>query len=233
MGTPLQGTKYDQSWTDVCNTALRLIGANRIASLTDGSREQIACSDLLADAISDVIGGSDDWNCLRAQAVLVVDAANPPLFDYLYAYLLPADYERFIRVYTGDTPAPVIDPYNPHPTDPIYDWKIVGGHLYTNATLVYLWYNRTIVNEDASTLPKSFLHAIHASLAASLVMPLRQDPTLLKMMEDKAAKELARAIAIDDAGKQTRIGSQARGYTWHDENRDLGPIDPRFPGPSM
>jgi hypothetical protein len=231
MSTPLQGTSYDKSWTDVCNTALRLIGAPRISSLTDGTNSQIACSDLLADAISEVVGGNDDWNCLRTQAILNKDSGSPPLFDYLYAYLLPADYERFISIETADTPAPIIDPSNPHPIAPLYPWKVVGNHVYTNATLVYLWYHRTVGNEDAATLPKSFLHAIHAALAASLVMPLRQDPVLLKAMEGKAAKELMQAIAVDDAGKQTKVGSQERGYTYYDENRDLGPIDPRFPIP--
>jgi hypothetical protein len=231
VSTPIQGTSWDKSWTDVCNTALRRIGARRIGSLTDGSKEQIACSDLLADAISDVVGSNDDWNCLRAQSQLVNDATITPMFDYLYAYLLPADYERFVAIETADTPAPIIDPYNPHPIVPLYDWKIVGNHVYTNATLVYLWYHRTVVNEDASGLPKQFLHAIHAQLAYLLVMPLRQDATLLRTCKDDVEEELRKAIAQDDAGKQTKMGSAARSYTWHDENRDLGPIDPRFPTP--
>lgn len=225
MATPIQGTSYGTGWVDVCNWALRRIGAPRISTLNDGSTQQIACTDLLGQSISEVIAANDDWACLRARAQLSRDASYTPPNDFKYAYLLPSDYEGFVAIETLDAPAPQLDPLNPRPLQPVYPWSPQGNWILTSATLVYLTYTRTPTNEDGATLPKKFRWAVAMQLALNLVMPLRQNVQLQKIMEGVAKGAIKQAIASDDQAKQTFVGPEERGFGYYDEVRSMGQSD--------
>lgn len=233
MGTPIQGISPGNSWVDVCNTALRAVGAKRISTLSDGSPSQQACSDLLGDAITAVGAANDDWCILRARAQLSVDSTYTPPNDYLYAYALPADCDEFQEdgVEAIDQPANMqIIPVPPGMRS-THSWSREGRWLLTNATLVYLRYQRNLTNEDAALLPDWYLHAIHDQLAVALCMPLRQNVGLLARLEKAAASSIAAAIANDDKMKETWQGSKVRGYEYYEETRMTGGYDGQVPDP--
>jgi hypothetical protein len=231
-GTPIQGISAGVSWVDVCNTALRAIGAARISNLTDGSPSQLACSDLLGDAITAVMAANDDWCILRVRTQLTRDPKYVPPNDYLYAYTLPSDCSDFQQdgVEAIDQPPssnPLVLP-NGSPSN--HKWSREGNWILTDATLVYLLYQRNLNNEDPSILPDWFFHAIHDQLAVGLCMPLRQNVALLRILEKAAEKSLQAAIANDDKAKETWEGSKTRGYDYYEKVRMTGfdglPPDP-------
>jgi len=227
MGTPIQGTTYGKSWVDVCNWALRRIGCKRITSLTDGSKEQLACSDLLGDAITNVVSANDDWACLRARVQLAVDASYVPPTDFLYAYAMPNDFERWVDIetYIDASAVPPAGVWNEPPVQQM-PWSREQNWILSNSTVVYLRYGRTVNNEDAGLMPKSFVCAVQTALAVALLVPLRQNVGLLPHLEKQAADALKDAIATDDQSKQTWEGSRKRGYRYYEEARYGGTWPP-------
>jgi hypothetical protein len=233
MSDPIQGIAPNNTWVAVCNTALRAIGAKRISRLTDGSPSQQACSDLLGDAITAVGASSDDWAILRSRKQLAIDPSYVPPNDYLYAYALPADCDEFMEdgVEAIDAPANMQVVPVPPGKRSTHPWSREDRWILTNATLVYLRYQRNLLNADAATLPDWFLHAIHDQLAVALCMPLRQNVGLLARLEAAAAKSLAAAIANDDKMKETWQGSKVRGFEYYEETRMTGGYDGQVPDP--
>jgi len=182
------------------------------------------CADCLPDAITAVMAENDDWCVLRARSQLSVDPSYVPPNDYLYAYLLPNDCSDFQQdgVEAIDAPSNGASLTTPPGSKSSYPWSREGIWLLTNATLVYLRYQRNPVNEDAVTLPDWFLHAVHDQLAVNLCMPMRQNPSLLRYLEKSADRSLRNAIANDDKMKQTAVGSDVRGYGYYEETRGGG-----------
>jgi hypothetical protein len=224
-GAPIQGVNAGSSWVDVCNTALRALGMGRIANLTGTDPSSLACADLLPDAITSVCSASDDWACLRARAQLVIDPLYVPVNDYLYAYSLPADCSDFNQNDVEAIDAPAVGSLpnpQPYPVRSTFRWSREDRWILTNATLVYLRYNRNPVQSDAATLPDWFLHAVHDQLAVNLCMPLRQNVGLLKILDASAAKTLSAALANDDKMKYKASARDTRGYGYYEETRMTG-----------
>jgi hypothetical protein len=205
----------------------------RIANLAEGTPSALACADLLGDAITAVCAASDDWACLRARAQLQVDGTYTPINDYLYAYVLPNDCDDFSQddVEAIDAPGTgvVISPPGRRSN---YPWSREDRWILTNATLVYLRYNRNVVDSDSTTLPDWFKHAIHDQLAVNLCMPLRQNVGLLKILEAASQKSLYAAIANDDKMKQVKTASDYRGYGFYEETRMTGGGHPNESDPT-
>ena len=231
MSTQIQGTTFGEAWVDVANWALRRIGSSRISSLSDGSPNQLVVSDMLGDAIMEVVYASNDWSILKARQQLSIDPTYVPPTDFLYAYSLPSDYEGFVSIETLDSPyaASQVDPTNPKPVRPMYPWSFesqqgggVGPHILTNGPYAYLTYIRGIVNEDGVLAAKSFRCAVQACLAVSVEMSLRGNTRLRLELQKESEKAIATAIMVDDRAKETKLGPDERGYTWYDENRFAG-----------
>lgn len=224
--TPVKGFSFGNSWTDICNGALRHVGARRIQTLQDGTESAIACADMLADAITEVIAADDDWCVLRKRAQLSVAPEYVPPNDFLYAYALPNDIVNFSQdgVEAIDAPAPTNPSTIPPGSPSSHEWRIESSYLLTNATLVYLTYTRQLMDEDAATLPRWFTLAIEHKLAEHLAMPLRQNATLATRLEKKADQAIRAAISMDDQMKETWEGSKTRGYEYYEQRRYTGYI---------
>ena len=102
-----------QSIVDCCNGALQKLGAMRIQSLTDNSREARQCALALDCNRRDELG-TYSWNFAIKRVVLAPDAVAPA-FDYLYRFLLPGDFLKIIR-----------------PPIPDLDWVVEGNYLLSN-----------------------------------------------------------------------------------------------------
>lgn len=98
---------------DVCNLALQKLGAKRIASLTEDSRNARSCNNLYAQ-VRDAELRAHPWSFAIGRAILAPDATGPA-FDYLYQFTLPTDCLR---------PLP--------PNDNDLDWKVEGRKILTS-----------------------------------------------------------------------------------------------------
>ena len=218
--TPIVGISQGASWVSVCNTALRAVGKDRISQLGGSDPNAMICADLLPDAITAVMAANDDWCVLRARAQLSVDPNYVPPYGYLYAYALPNDCSDFQQDgVIAINAVPVGTTISDDDTLSSMPWAREDTWILTNATAVYLKYQRGLYNEDAATLPDWFLHAVHDQLAVSLCMPMRQSPSLLRVLTKNAEDSLRNAIANDDKMKVTFQGSGIRGFKYYEDTR--------------
>ena len=77
------------SAVDVCNSALNLVGANNITSLTEDSKAARVCNQRY-EFVRDNTFRAHPWNCLITRKSLAQDATTP-VYKYAYRYTLPTD----------------------------------------------------------------------------------------------------------------------------------------------
>lgn len=102
-----------QSTVDACNSALQKLGAGRILSLSDNTREARACNVAYDSNRRDELR-KYYWSFAMKRVVLAPDA-TAPAFEYTYAFTLPSDFLRIIL-----------------PNDATLDWKKEGKKILTN-----------------------------------------------------------------------------------------------------
>ena len=90
------------SETSICNSALTRIGAARITSLTDDSKQARACTASYA-LMRDEVLRSHPWNSAISRAS-VASLADAPAFGYDNQFQLPADCLRMLEVYDSRLP---------------------------------------------------------------------------------------------------------------------------------
>lgn len=74
---------------DICNSALNMIGASNIISLTEDSKAGRICNQRFP-FVRDSVMRSHPWNCLIRRAGLA-QLSDTPTYEYAYQYQLPAD----------------------------------------------------------------------------------------------------------------------------------------------
>jgi len=103
-----------QSVVDICNSALSMVGAASIMSLTDNSREARVCN-LQYDSNRRDELRKHYWNFALKRVSLAPDTAAPA-FDYAYQFTLPPDCLRIAI-----------------PNDAYLDWQLEGRKILTNS----------------------------------------------------------------------------------------------------
>ena len=92
--------------TDIANVAMRLLKANRIASLTDGSNNANKAVDIFSE-IRDSLLRSHNWNFATKRQKLA-RSATAPTYEFDYAYPLPSDWLRTIAVHDNDAGSGIV-----------------------------------------------------------------------------------------------------------------------------
>lgn len=99
---------------DIANLALQKLGAKRIATLTEDSRNARSCNNCYA-RLRDAELRMHPWS-FAVKYKLLASSTTAPAFDYLYSFPLPIDCLKALP-----------------PNDNDLDWKIVARNIYTNA----------------------------------------------------------------------------------------------------
>jgi hypothetical protein len=103
-----------QSAVECCNSALQRLGAARILSLADNTREARSCT-VAYDSNRRAELRAHLWNFAVKRVVIAADS-TAPAFEYTYAFTLPSDCLRVII-----------------PLDNELDWQIEGRKILTNS----------------------------------------------------------------------------------------------------
>ncbi|NCW70215.1 MAG: hypothetical protein EBV86_16945, partial [Marivivens sp.] len=74
---------------DICNSALNMIGASNIISLTEDSRAARVCNQRY-EFVRDAVFRSHPWNCLIKRTSLAADS-DTPAFEFSYQHTLPTN----------------------------------------------------------------------------------------------------------------------------------------------
>ena len=83
---------------DICNSALHKIGAKRITSLSDDTKQAIILNDRY-DALRKEVLRSHPWNFSIAYVALAATANTPVWPEWSHEFLLPSDVLRVLEGY--------------------------------------------------------------------------------------------------------------------------------------
>lgn len=173
----------------IVNFALRKIGANPIVSLTEGSDNANAASDIYED-VRDELLRSHQWNFAAKRLKLGQSATTPP-FGYDYQYPIPSDFVRVISVHDNENALGVLD-YRLE-----YD-DTDGRVIRTDAEDVYLRYVSKVT--DPNKFPADFRTALAYLLAVDFAITIAQSNTLSDRMVILARNAKSKARSNDGIG---------------------------------
>ena len=171
------------SVVDICNSALNLLGASTISALTDDSKNARLCNQRY-EPVRNRIFRSHSWNCLTKRVQLAQDS-TAPVVEYSYAYTLPSDCLRVLKIHTGATDSIASD----------IEYQVEGRKIKTNEGTVYLVYIALV--SDPNEFDVYLQEALAASLAADIAYAVTNNATLAKNYQEVADERLREARFID------------------------------------
>ena len=171
------------STVDICNSALNLLGASTISALTDDSKNARLCNQRY-EPVRNRVFRSHAWNCLHKRVQLAQNS-TAPVIEYSYAYSLPSDCLRVLKVHNGTTDSIASS----------IDYKLEGRNIVTDEGTIYLIYIALITdpNEYDSYLQESISH----QLAADIAYAVTNNATLANNYMTRADERLREARFID------------------------------------
>ena len=171
------------SVVNICNSALNLLGASTISALTDDSKNARLCNQRY-EPIRNRVFRSHAWNCLHKRVQLAQNS-TAPVVEYTYAYALPSDCLRVLKVHNGTTDS----------IASAIDYKLEGRNIVTDEGTIYLIYIALITdpNEYDVYLQESISH----QLAADIAYAVTNNATLANNYMTRADERLREARFID------------------------------------
>lgn len=150
----------------ICNRALQKLGANRIVSLTEDSKNGRACNNAYFE-LRDSLYEDHDWNFTIRQANIAADAVAPS-WGRARSFQLPSD---FIRL-SNDFPEDNLN---------TKDWIIQEKKIYTDdSDPLYIRYVARIT--DPNTMTPLFRELLATKIAYELCEELTQSNTKKELL---------------------------------------------------
>jgi hypothetical protein len=171
------------SVVDICNSALNLLGASTISALTDDSKNARLCNQRY-EPVRNRVFRSHAWNCLHKRVQLAQNS-TAPVVEYSYAYALPSDCLRVLKIHNGSTDSIKSD----------IDYKIEGRNIVTNEGTVYIIY--IAIDTDPNNYDTYLQESISHQLAADLAYAVTNNATLADKYMVRADERLREARFID------------------------------------
>ena len=171
------------SVVDMCNSALNLLGASTISSLTEDTKNARLCNQRFSP-IRDRVFRSHNWICLIKRVQLAQDSTGP-VVEYTYGYTLPTDCLRVLKIHNGSTDS----------IKSALDYKIEGRKVVTDETTIYLVYIALIT--DPNEFDSYLREAISHQLAADICYAITNNSTLANNYMTRADERLREARFID------------------------------------
>jgi len=171
------------SVVEIVNSALNLLGASTITALSDDSKNARICNQRY-EPIRNRIFRSHAWNCLQKRVELAQDTVAP-VVEYAYAYTLPADCLRVLKLHTGALDSIEAD----------IAYNIEGRKLLTDEGTVYILYIALVT--DPNEYDTFLQEAIASQLAADICYAITNNATLAKYYQEQSDERLREARFID------------------------------------
>jgi hypothetical protein len=195
-------------WLEACNTALLCIGGKLIQNLDEASVEAQACKLFLGQARQELLTGHP-WNCATRwkPLPLIAEAGKEgnPNWPYRYAFALPADCLRVLRLETGlpaGSPATECKPALPYLLAGLSDNEISPQvstservALFCNEFQPLLCYIADL--DNPGLWPPKLMAALIDLLATRLALPVAEAAERAQLFEKKYQQDLAAAMLID------------------------------------
>jgi len=171
------------SVVDMCNSALNLLGASTISALTDDSKNARLCNQRY-EPVRNRVFRSHAWNCLHKRVQLAQNS-TAPVIEYTYAYALPSDCLRVLKVHNGTTDS----------IASAIDYKLEGKNIVTDEGTIYLIY--IALDTDPNNYDTYLQESISHQLAADLAYAITNNATLAEKYMTRADERLREARFVD------------------------------------
>ena len=174
--------------TDIVNVALRLIGADTITSLTDGTPNANAANDLYTEA-RDSLLRAHPWNWATKRKKLA-RSGTAPAYGYDYAYPLPSDWIRTLEVHNNDEGV----------GNTYFTVEVVNDKrcILSDEEDIYLRYVAKVT--DVNMMPPDFRRTLEYALARDLAPRVSESNTLADRYTELAERHLSKARSTDGMG---------------------------------
>ena len=183
------------SVVQICNYALRLIGAQTITALDQGTRNADLCSDLFPDT-RDYVLRDHPWNCALVRQQLNQELTGP-IYQWQYAYNLPTD-PYCLRVigtsldhYYGRPEIPRLDEWG----RALYPYVIEGRQILTDSAEMSILYISRV--EDPNLFDPLLKNAIEKALARELAFPITRSMEVVRAMNALYDEAIIKAKGVD------------------------------------
>ena len=156
------------STVEICNGALNQLGATTILSLTEDSKNARLCNSRFTQ-VRDGVFRSHPWNCLQKRIELAQDTTTPA-WGFKYAYTLPADCLRLLRILDYDS-----------------NYKVEGRKILSDTeTMKILYVSRvTDANEYDELLRETLSSALSADIAFAVTSNNTTATNMYNLFQDK------------------------------------------------
>lgn len=192
------------SETEIVNSALSKLGANRVLTLDDDSKEA-RLAKVQYPIKRDELLRSHPWNFATARAALA-KTANTPAYEFTSEFILPSDCLRVLNTDLNLSGSSMEEPYK-------VETNLVDGTkvLLTNTDAVNIQYLAKVTN--VQLFDAVFCEALAWKLAADLAYPLVQSTSLAAQMFQISEQVLSQARSFD--GQEGSVDQvQADDWFW-------------------
>lgn len=180
------------SQIEICNNAIYRLNGQAITALTDPSKEAVILNRIYNNTRQRLLR-SHFWN-FAVKKVELPQLTTTPAFEHTYAYQLPSDCLRVIRVY--------------NPTNP---WVIVGKEIHTDDDVLYLEYVADV--SDEGQWDSMFTELMILRLALDMCYAITGSTEMIGALRGdyaQAMREAKQFDAMEDYPRQWDNG------TWYD-----------------
>ena len=156
------------SVVDICNGALNQLGATTILSLTEDSKNARLCNSRYTQ-VRDGVFRSHPWNCLQKRIELAADT-TAPAWGFSYAYTLPSDCLRLLRILDYDS-----------------NYKVEGRKILSNTSSMKILYVARVTdpNEYDELLRETLSAALGADIAFGITSNNQTAQNMYQLFQDK------------------------------------------------
>lgn len=161
---------------EICNVALMELASEPISSLAETTTQAVACNTVW-DLSRRAVLREHTWNFATKTENLAALASNPRKFRYDYAYPLPSDSLRLIKVYNDR------------------DYKLENNIIYTNEETCEIKY--IYDNQFTETWDALFVDAVSAYVQSKIAMAITRDGSKVLFAKQSYKDILITAQAID------------------------------------
>ena len=169
------------STVDICNGALNQLGATTILSLTEDSKNARLCNSRYTQ-VRDALFRTHPWNCLQTRLELAA-SSDSPAWGFTYAYTLPTNCLRLLRVLDYDS-----------------NYKVEGRKILSNASTMKILYISRIT--DPNEYDELLRETLSAALGADIAYAVTSNNTTSQNMILSYQEKLKDARFVDSTEGQ-------------------------------
>ena len=165
----------------ICNGALNQLGATTILSLTEDSKNARLCNSRFTQ-VRDALFRTHPWNCLQKRIQIAADS-TAPAWGFKFAYTLPADCLRLLRILDYDS-----------------NYKVEGRKILSNTETMKILYVSRVT--DPNEYDELLRETLSASLSADIAFAVTSNNTTSQNMYQLYQEKLKDARFVDSTEGQ-------------------------------